>query len=181
MQEPPLLSVYRNQVRAFQEAAESWKAQHHSAMLAADADALTADYLALTQSLDRALASVWKRLAAGQLPEVPQMGAEMLRMLTATVLLLDNHQESLTKLEKDGYEMTSRPVLEKTLVAARQRLGEFARRWPPIDAALLEEPQIANVLEELAQRFPLTKLELSELAKTHKPPQNWYDEDVNLF
>lgn len=181
MPEPPLLSVYRNQVRAFQEAAESWKEQHHSAMLAADADALTADYVALTQSLDRALGSIWKRLSGGQLPDVPKTGAEMLRVLTATVLLLDSHQETLLRLQKEGYEMTSRSVLEHTLAAERQRLEEFARRWPSLDPTLLEEPRIAMVLDDLAQRFQLPRSVLSELAKTHKPPQSWYDEDLNLF
>ncbi len=139
MAENILFRFVRGQVEAATETVEVWKAEHHEAMRARDADDIARYLLDLPATVKRTCRSLLDEERAQEEADPNGVREKIQMILDKSLGLLRAHREHMRSFENAGHAMELSAELDKAIAGLEEFRQGLLQHWPVFTQQDLDE------------------------------------------
>jgi len=129
MSETLLFRLYRGQVEAFRETVESWKVEHHHAMIARSAEDLVRHCLHAPALVKELWRETFAKLRDDGIEDINETRRELWSLIENIQGILGTAREMAHGLEQNGHGLAGMPELEQAIQTVEEQKHFIFEHW----------------------------------------------------
>ena len=131
--------ICRGQARTIEDAVEAWRPDRGDTMEVRDIEDVIPVCLLLCELLQEWQRDAWESLFSNKLRNVQSEGESLRKAYIHSLEAFKGVADCLRWAEQKGYEFDTAAEFHRATETVQESYGDFSRRWPFLDPAVVEE------------------------------------------